>query len=441
MGFFLYLLVNATLFIRPMEIVPELEGINIYQYLILACLLFSIPEIFDFFTYRRLDFQPIVLCVFLIQAAVLLHPMVHFRAGEFVFKATTFFKVLIYFLLTVSLLSTPRRLKIFLYCLPFYCLVLTTVTVLQYHDILQLPTLQPLPDSERDRVTGEIIVFERLQGSGIFQDPNELCVMLATALPLVFYILVRANFLLRFLLGGTILLCGYGIYLTKSRGGFLAMLAGMAAFSWARFGWKKTLALGALGLPLLLVVYGGRQTQISTSTGTAQTRVQLWSDWMMKFRYSPFVGEGMSFEDPEKAKEKIGPRPLEHLAHNSYLQGFADLGFLGGAAFLGAFWLGWTTLRDHNADRTRILDPEMCRLQPYLFGAFTAYAVGLLSLSLNYVVPTYLFLGLAAAFPRLAPSWPPVPPRRAGVALAMLIGALSVGYLAALYVFVRLFRF
>ena len=40
-----------------------------------------------------------------------------------------------------------------------------------------------------------------------------------------------------------------------------------------RFGWKKTALIGSIGLPLLLIVFAGRQTEISTSTGTAQTRV------------------------------------------------------------------------------------------------------------------------------------------------------------------------
>ena len=38
LGFFLFLLVNAALFVRPAEVVPALVGWNIYEVLILACL-------------------------------------------------------------------------------------------------------------------------------------------------------------------------------------------------------------------------------------------------------------------------------------------------------------------------------------------------------------------------------------------------------------------
>ena len=35
LGFFLFLLVNAALFVRPADVIPELVGVEIYQYLIL----------------------------------------------------------------------------------------------------------------------------------------------------------------------------------------------------------------------------------------------------------------------------------------------------------------------------------------------------------------------------------------------------------------------
>ena len=45
MGFFLFILVNLALFIRPAELfgIEELE--RIYQVLILACLAASLPEV------------------------------------------------------------------------------------------------------------------------------------------------------------------------------------------------------------------------------------------------------------------------------------------------------------------------------------------------------------------------------------------------------------
>ena len=43
MGFLLFLIVNAVLFLRPGELMPELESLQLYQIAILACLACSTP--------------------------------------------------------------------------------------------------------------------------------------------------------------------------------------------------------------------------------------------------------------------------------------------------------------------------------------------------------------------------------------------------------------
>src|SRR5262249_2347472 len=126
--------------------------------------------------------------------------------------------------------------------------------------------------------------------------------------------------------------------------------------------------------------------------GTGQTRMRLWSDWMDKFRGSPVFGEGL----PVPKEEDVGKTAAElgHLAHNSYLQAFADWGFLGGMLFVGAFYLalwgvGRLKPRPHLA-----MEPHMARLQPFLLGALAAYAASLFSLSMTDRVPTFFMLAL-----------------------------------------------
>jgi hypothetical protein len=67
------------------------------------------------------------------------------------------------------------------------------------------------------------------------------------------------------------------------------------------------------------------------------------------------------------------------------------------------------------------------------------YAVGMLSLSRVYVVPTYLVLGLAAAYVQIARGRVSIEVPRVGTGLALRLGALSAAFLACTYVFVRLF--
>jgi O-antigen ligase len=442
MDFFLFILVNATLFLRPGEIIPELVGVPVYEYVIVACLVVALPSLFRLLT-RPLDTQPITLCVFGILAAVVLSHLVALQVSEAGRTGWYFFKVVIYYLLFVSIVNTPARLRTFLFWLLCFCTAYTLITVLQYHEVLSLPNLHSgLLDIDLNRETGEQIVYTRLQASGIFQDPNELCVMLAAAVPLVLYRLTDpAASVLRLLWVGPLGLFLYAIYKTYSRGGLLALLGGLGILLIVRYGWRVAVALGAVGLPLVLVLIGGRQADMSAQSGTGQSRVQIWSDWMMDFRQHPLFGRGMELvpEGTSLQERRLIDGEFPRVAHNSFLHGFAELGFVGGMLFLGAVYIAlWGLVRIASA-RTMILEPGMRRLHPFLTGSLAAYSVGLLSLSLNYMVPTYLMLGLAAAYLQVTPAWPPLPALRFNGRVVGRLAIASVGFLAFTYVFIRIF--
>ncbi len=72
MAFFLFILVNATLFIRPAEIVPALLGWEIYFYVILACLIVAAPDVLRYLMGQGMETQPITLCVFGLMIAILI---------------------------------------------------------------------------------------------------------------------------------------------------------------------------------------------------------------------------------------------------------------------------------------------------------------------------------------------------------------------------------
>jgi len=438
MGFAFFLLLNLTLFVRPMEILPELEGVRLYEICILMSLVLSAPEILHFFSTRSLGDQPVTLCVLGLFGSTLLA-----QAGnpsELLRHAEHFGKIFLYYVLAVGVLNSAARLRIFLVWLLVCFLLLTSLTLLQYHEILHLPRVDTrLLDPELDSETGELKQTFRLQGTGIFQDPNEFCGILAVAVPLCLWALSGPARGLKPLWLALLLQVMYGIYLTKSRGGLLGLLAGMAVLSHARYGLKRTLLFGALAAPVVLVLFAGRQTELSTSSGTAQSRLQLWSDWLGTFRQNPVFGNGLNLASAEDLQLQKSVHDTGHLAHNSYLQAFADWGFPGGTLFLGAFCLAIWAVGRFRSTRTFILDPDLRRMQPFLLGVLASYAAGIFSLSMSDRVPTYLMLSLGCVFPLLARSVPPVaPPRLTGRVFLALVG-LAIGFLIFLYVFVRLF--
>jgi putative inorganic carbon (hco3(-)) transporter len=439
MAYFLFLLVNAALFIRPAEIVPALLGWEIYFYVILACLIAGAPEVLRYLTAQSLETQPVTLCVFGLLIAILLPSLLAGDVAEAWRTGFHFAKVIVYYVLFVSLVTTPTRLRTLLICILAFSGTITLLAVLRYHDVIQLDTMHTLEDRSQG-MYGTTIVFQRLQGTGIFQDPNELCVLLAAMVPLgLYFVLNDRNLFLRIACAALLPLFGYAVFLTGSRGGFLAFAGGLGVLTWMRFGWQRAALIGAVGLPILLFVFGGRQTEISTTTGTAQTRVELWREWLTTWRENMLFGKGMQLQ---KEEEIDNPRPdlqRQHLAHNSYLQSFADLGLFGGCLFVGAFLTaGWSLYR-FGARDPLLLNPELKVMQRYLLAGLSAYGLGMLSLSICYVVPTFLMLGLSVSYTQMARRSALVPPTPLHFDASLLgrFAAAGVFTLASIYVFVR----
>src|SRR4051812_22437254 len=59
LAFVLFIVANAILLIRPAEILPQLEGIELYFYAIAACALVASGDVLKYVTSTPLDTQPI----------------------------------------------------------------------------------------------------------------------------------------------------------------------------------------------------------------------------------------------------------------------------------------------------------------------------------------------------------------------------------------------
>ena len=115
MRFFLFILANAFLFIRPSELVADLNAVEIYRYIILACLAVSLPVVLQQFTTRFPGVPPIVSCVVLLLPAVFLSGMFHGNLELINDTVTEFVKIEIYFLLLISLITDTAHLRKFLH--------------------------------------------------------------------------------------------------------------------------------------------------------------------------------------------------------------------------------------------------------------------------------------------------------------------------------------
>ena len=439
MAFFLFILVNVALFIRPAEIVPSMQGWEIYFYIIVACLIAAVPDVMRHLSEKSPALQPITLCVLGLLIAIFISNVLETNVAEAWRKGYFFAKVVIYYLLFVSLVTTSFRLRTLLLSILLCAGTIAFVAVLRFHDVIQLETISALTDVVVGNY-GDDISIHRLQGTGIFQDPNEFCVMLAVMVPICLYFSTTdRNAFCRAACAGLLPLFGYAIYLTYSRGGFLAFVGGLGTLFWTRFGWKKTVAIGLVGLPVLLILFAGRQTDISTSTGTASTRIELWRDWMQVFRDHPVSGAGITMGNLDAMEQRRSDEPKKMLAHNSYLQGFADLGFFGGCLFLGAFiTAGWSLYRLQKENCVQI-NSDLKRMQPFVLASVTAFCIGMMTLSMCFIIPTYLILALAAAYARMAhrTCLAAPAPLRLDLRLLATFAVAGLCFLATIYMFLR----
>jgi hypothetical protein len=430
LAFFLFLLVTASLFIRPAEIVPDLVGLPVYNVLISTCLVVAFPVIQAQLSPRALVNDPISMCVVGMEAAVILSHLSHLEHYYARIFGLEFFKVVLYYLLLVGLLDTRARFCRFLTCLLGCVTAMTLVAVLRYHGMVALPSMYSVERIEYNFATGQLYKVLQMTGSGIFADPNDLCLALVLGMGIaVSKIGDRRAGLLRILWLAPLGLFLYALSLTHSRGGFLGMLLSMLALFVARFGWRKSVPLGALALPVMLYLFAGRQTDITTGSGTGQSRIQLWALSLETFQRAPFFGIGQGL-----LADAIG-----HESHNSFVHCYPDMGFFGGTLFLGIFYLACQALYERRPSHALVVDPELRRLRPYLVAILFGCIGGMMSISRAYIVPTYMVPGFVAAYQRLAVTAPPLPSRRFNGRLVLRLVVVSVAFLVLVKLYVRFF--
>jgi len=434
--FALFLLVNLLLFVRPVELLPVLEGLDIYLYLIVACLLVSLPNFARHAERHSPWRQPSTLCVLGMVPAVVLSHLARFDLWSAHVGGWNFLKTATYYLLLIVVVNTVSRLRTLLFCTALFTTLSAAVGILHYYGQIEVPALSVLEERRIDEITGEVTAIPRLRATGIFNDPNDLAMIATVSVVICAYGLFdRTLGVFRIVWLAPLATLVWTVVLTQSRGGLLAFCAAGATFLLVRLGASMALILGLALAALAGALFGGRQTEVwvAMSGGTGATRVQLWSEGLQLLKSSPLVGIGFG-----KYAESAG-----QVAHNSFLHCLAELGLLGGTLFLGAHWFAfaalWRFVMGPSARLGRRLAPtRLSTLAAPILAMLAGSGVSQLALSRAYVVSTYSVLGAAGAYALLLSHTVPgcafeLNGRRlAGLAL------LAIAFLASVYVLVRL---
>lgn len=420
-AFVLLTMAAGALLFRPADLLPALRGAPIYEVLIIACLGASAPSLLQQFAARSFHRNGVLVALCLLAPAVGLSHLANANTWDARISGMEMLKACTLSLLVVTLVDTPLKLQRLFVAVLAAVFAVATLSILHYHEILYVPALASI---EQRSAGGEESIL-RACGIGVFNDPNDFALLLVIAMSICAYGLFESERrIVRGVLVCPMLVFGYALILTHSRGGFLAALVAIFAFMQARLGWRNAIALAILTLPPLILLLSGRQTALNLDDpeDTFQMRLQLWSDAFGAFWYAPVFGIGSG-----KLVDRFGA-----VAHNSYVQAFTEMGLLGGTLFVGAFFLALRGLW-----QARPAERAVDRLRPCLLAMTASYAAGLLALSRCYTVPTQLVVALAAAYLSMGRSALPAFGWRTARTLTLVSVVVLVGTYAFLRVMLR----
>jgi hypothetical protein len=233
----------------------------------------------------------------------------------------------------------------------------------------------------------------RIRSVGSLNDPNDLAQALATFAGLLGALRIPGRRVLNTLLVwipiGTII---YGVALTRSRGGLLALLA--LFFFTFRHHLGKVLSLtlaAAFALGLVAVGFtGGRELSMDESS---QGRVEAWYEGMQMLKSAPIWGVGFGNFRERSAL----------VAHNSFVHCFAETGLVG--YFLWLWLIALTFMEALALSNGGDQGAEMAELAPWgraLHLALVSFLTAALFLSRTYSPVLFLILGLGTGLSDMA---------------------------------------
>ncbi len=419
MDFFLFVIVTGVMLVRPGDFGPGLGTVPLYMVAIVCCMLVSWNRLVSRLSSNAFREDPTAIMVTGIFLVSLISNLAHGDLETALFFGTEFGKVVLFYLLLVGVVDSPTRLQRFVGCVVVFDLIPTILALLHFYGKIYIPALVPYDDGG----------LPRLHATGFFGDPNDFCEMLNTAMLFSLYRLTDGSKgASRFLWLAPIPVFGLALSLTRSRGGLLGAFGGLVVLFWSRYGARKTVMLAAVGLPIMLFVFSGRQTSISTSEGTSQQRIQLWTEGFEMLKGSPIWGVG-----PNQFVERAGL-----VAHNSFVHAYAELGLLGGVCFFGMYYYVLTSLGRLGSPPDRVRDPDLRRARPYIMAAVASCAMSEMSLSRCYPVTTYVIIGIGSVCVRLAGADPALDDLQPDRHFAFRLIRDSLIFLVAIYIFTRL---
>ena len=357
------------------------------------------------------------------------------------------------FVLTVSAVDSIRKLRIAAGLMAFLSLVLVAFGVGAYHFGLntEIFLFDPVTRAEYTATTDEYgqssfaapevpdedyvesldldSTQVRVRGLGNLHDPNDLALGLVVALPLL-----RAwagPGILRSigLVGLPAAALIYGVFMTHSRGGALALVVTVMVMLGRRVGRTAAIIASAVLIAGAIGAGFGGGRELFATDDAANGRFTAWIEGIEMLKTQPVLGVGYGqFTEHH-----------ELTAHNSLVLCFAETGLIGYFFWLGFIVITFQQLWHLPRVATKPEDRSIAHWATTLQSAIIGFMTAALFLSRTFIPLLYLVVGLSVALVLIAqkrglPIWSPSLP-----ALGTFVLASEAVSILLIYVTVKLY--
>jgi len=266
-------------------------------------------------------------------------------------------------------------------------------------------------------------VLGRTRWINIFDGPGVFCVVFTTALPFAMQYIGGPFNISKKILGGAILVPFLlAIYYTGSRGGFLATLGIIGAYTAIKLGIKPLRVVIASVLVIIIFMFApSHMTTMNDQSHSASHRVEMWGEGVEMVQQNPIFGIG---------KGNFHAYTSMLIAHNSAIEIMGETGLVGLFFWVGLVYMSlknivtywkWET---NEANRSYITGMGL---------SVIGYLISSMFVTLEYET-FYLLLGLCA-----------VPGKQLAEKVEFtrkdfgIIGSICIGWVLSIKIFVMTF--
>lgn len=278
---------------------------------------------------------------------------------------------------------------------------------------------------ERAGVLGTSSVAKgRVRYRGSLADPNELALVVGSALPFGFAMHERKKTKARLMFLLSILgIAGWAIVRTESRGGQLVFATVMGLYFIRRLRLWGAIVGCIVALPVVLL--GGRSG--ASADSSAMERIEAWYEGIDMLRSSPVLGVGPGlFTDYHYLT-----------AHNAYMLVAAETGLIGLFLWSLSMYASIKIPATLWWARDERLGGTLTSLAPALLVAFAGMCTGIFFLSFAYHHVLYLFMGLSGALGLAARRRMPEFNMRISALEMVAVAVGCVAFIALMFVYTR----